>query len=282
MTEGTFTDFSIKLSNLTKQSKVRIASAATTRCRFYLDEVRITPTKSSAATITLAGENQDDNNTPTLTAHLGETVDVVLHRTLVADGGWYTLCLPFDITASDVANTLKGAHIETLTSVVSPGTSTTLQFSEATAVSAGTPFILQPTADLNDVVFSEKRIDTDEPLTVMLSNDDGEYLFIGCFDPISLNDDGTERFLSSDGQRLTKPKGTSMLKALRAYFVVPSVGSEVNISTSQSTQIALPTAQKDADDERIYDLSGRQLRTIDGASVRGVYIRNGRKIAHHQ
>lgn len=53
-----------------------------------------------------AGDIPDD-----LTPYAAATVErLTLHRTLVSDGGWHTLCLPFALTAADISGCRKVAH----------------------------------------------------------------------------------------------------------------------------------------------------------------------------
>ena len=109
-----------------------------------------------------------------------------------------------------------------------------------------------------------------------LTNANGTFSFCGIFSATSLKSDGSERFLSSDGRTLTKPKGDSQLKALRAYFALPAE-SEVTISTSENTAIALPSGAS-ADDDLFFDIHGHRLTDVP---QRGIYIHNGKKIANH-
>ena len=65
-----------------------------------------------------SSESETDDNATQLSranGHLAESI--TLHRTFCADGGWYTLCLPFALTPSDIATTLQGAVVERLSSV---------------------------------------------------------------------------------------------------------------------------------------------------------------------
>ena len=153
---------------------------------------------------------------------------------------------------------------------------TEITFAKAESVEAGTPFIICPITDIADVVFTEKTIATESPRCVSLTNANGTFSFRGIFSSTSLKSDGSERFLSSDGRNLTKPKGDSQLKALRAYFELPAE-SEVTISTSENTAIVLPVSTS-ADDNLLFDLQGHRLADVP---QRGIYIHNGKKISNH-
>lgn len=50
--------------------------------------------------------------TPVITKAKGATVQrVTLNRHFVADGGWHTLCLPFNLTAQDIKEVMRGAEV---------------------------------------------------------------------------------------------------------------------------------------------------------------------------
>ncbi|MBQ5972060.1 MAG: hypothetical protein IJL45_06620 [Prevotella sp.] len=275
MVEETFTDFTIELYGLSTSAKVRIASPAK-QGRFFLDEVKVVPKNPALPSVTLDGDITDDNNTTVISENVGKTLNVKVARTLKADGGWYTLCLPFDVVADDITTVLGGAKVETMSSLRINESGTEITFAKAESVEAGTPFIICPITDIADVVFTEKTIATESPRCVSLTNANGTFSFRGIFSATSLKSDGSERFLSSDGRNLTKPKGDSQLKALRAYFELPAE-SEVTISTSENTAIVLPVSTS-ADDNLLFDLQGRRLADVP---QRGIYIHNGKKIANH-
>ena len=119
------------------------------------------------------------------------------------------------------------------------------------------------------MTFKAKTITAENPLTVTLSSALGSFSFRGIYAATTLSTDGTDRFLSSDGRTLTKPKGSSQLKALRAYFEVPAE-SEVEITTGINGELRMMNEESFP----IFDLHGRRLT---GVPPRGIYIVGGKK-----
>lgn len=69
--------------------------------------------KASSATttdITLDGLSAEAKNVDALNGYEGKTVEkITINRSFAADGGWYTLCLPFALTADDIKTRFKDA-----------------------------------------------------------------------------------------------------------------------------------------------------------------------------
>ena len=99
--------------------------------------------------------NEDENST-SVTSHVGETRDVILMgHTLYHDGYWTTLCLPFGV--DNLANTpLEGFKVKQLDTSTENGGQKTgfdkgtlyLNFKDATSITAGLPYIAGFTPDL--------------------------------------------------------------------------------------------------------------------------------------
>lgn len=115
-----------------------------------------------------SSESEVDDNATQLSranGHLAESI--TLHRTFCADGGWYTLCLPFALTPSDIATTLQGAVVERLSSAGrAEDGAPLLSFKRTNAVAAGQPFIMKPSATVTDPVFSSRDIVASKPTPV--------------------------------------------------------------------------------------------------------------------
>ena len=104
----------------------------------YLDDIRLT------ATLMLADGN--DNTTAVNNAN-GETVSVTFQdRTLYTDGDWNTLTLPFAMTSAQIATSpLAGSILMELDGSSSNLTDDilTLNFTNATSIEAGKPYIVK-------------------------------------------------------------------------------------------------------------------------------------------
>lgn len=118
--------------------------------------------------------NNADNSATLEQAH-GKTVSVRLtDRTIVANGLWNTLCLPFDATLAD--SPLKGFEARTLSSSSVEGSALTLNFSDAvTELTAGTPYIVRYPNTTDNVKFvvtdGSDGFDEDEDYPCLIDGD---------------------------------------------------------------------------------------------------------------
>ena len=213
--------------------------------------------------------DQSRNNNTYIIANAGQTLDVPLIRTL-APNTWCPLCLPFNITQSQM-ETATGTTCElcTLTDIVDG----VFVFDKTTSVSAGTPFLVKVNEQVENPVFTGVTVINTPAVTV--TGTASGYSFVGTYSPVSLNNDGTHLFLDKEGN-LCQPdseEGHNCLNGLRAYFVVPE-SSEARVfisdTTSEVSRInTTPVVHNDT-----YDLNGRR---IDAAYSKGLRIQNGRK-----
>ena len=238
-----------------------------------------------------SSESETDDNATQLSranGHLAESI--TLHRTFCADGGWYTLCLPFALTPSDIATTLQGAVVERLSSVGrAEDGALLLSFKRTNAVAAGQPFIMKPSATLTDPVFSSRDIVASEPTPVTktfaasATHGQTDIQMCGTYVPTPLL--GTAyRFLNSSGTRLSVPNGEGELKPFRAFFVfsddTDAAAAVVNhIDNSTPSVISTPFAGG-ANKEKatsVYDLLGRKVSNTQPSHSPRIVIMNGRK-----
>lgn len=248
-----------------------------------------------------SSESETDDNATQLSranGHLAESI--TLHRTFSADGGWYTLCLPFALTSSDIATTLQGAVVERLSSAGrAEDGAPLLSFKRTDAVAAGQPFIMKPSATLTDPVFSSRDIVASKPTpvtkTIAASATHGQtdIQMCGTYVPTPLL--GTAyRFLNSSGTRLSVPNGEGELKPFRAFFVfsddADTASAVVNhIDDSTPSAISTPFAgDKTIGSETtgasnkekatsVYDLLGRKVNKTQPSHSPRIVIMNGRK-----
>lgn len=253
-----------------------------------------------------SSESEGDDNAAQLSranGHLAESI--TLHRTFCADGGWYTLCLPFALTPSDIATTLQGAVVERLSSAGrAEDGAPLLSFKRTNAVAAGQPFIMKPSATVTDPVFSSRSIVASKPTpvtkTIAASATHGQtdIQMCGTYVPTTLL--GTAyRFLNSSGTRLSVPNGEGELKPFRAFFVfsndADAAAAVVNhIDDSTPSAISTPFAggatregkttgsetAGGANKEKatfFYDLLGRKVNKAQPSHSPRIIIMNGRK-----
>lgn len=210
---------------------------------------------------------------------ISKSTDMIvnLDRPFVADT-WNTVCLPFVPTA-DQANTLFGSGYKLAKFTGVSGT--TMQFTTTTIGSfeAGKPYLVLPKTGCatGKTVLFDVDITAKNPTPVTWGN----YTFTGTFTTKTFTsaDNTTSRFVANEN-KLKTPKENSTMKALRAYFTVPSTsparsftidGFEDDTTTSISEETMV---KGETSPNKIYNLAGQRV----AQPTKGLYIVNGKKI----
>lgn len=222
--------------------------------------------------------------TPVITKAKGATVQrVTLNRHFVADGGWHTLCLPFNLTTQDIKEVMGGAEVAEFYAVTKEADGAlTLGFRPVTHTLAGHPYLVRMAREVEQCVFENKLIASAQPVPVTLTTADGsEYIFQGIYAPTRLQ--GTDyRFLRSDGASFAVPNGEGKVDATRAYFVFSQpIESAQCVFLPATSGIEAPDAlgatslRQGARSNIAYDLMGRRLFTTK--QQKGIVVVNGKK-----
>ncbi len=148
-------------------------------------------------------------------------INVTLNgRTLHKDGAWNTLCLPFNLSAQQVASQLAPTKLMTLGSTSFSGGTLTLQFAAAIDIKAGKPYIIRWDGgdDLVNPTFRDVTVNASAaPVETQYAD------FIGTFSPVTLEaGDGAALLLGSDGTP-AHPAADTTLDAFRAYIRLKNV-----------------------------------------------------------
>lgn len=154
--------------------------------------------------------------------------NVTIDRTFRADGGCYTLCLPFGLTESDIRTAFPGMQFKQLQNVEEVDDDNVVyHFLTVKSTVAGEPYLVQflngVTKDVVKPVVKNKFILAAEPATLTGNIASGSFKFVGTYDPVLLPADGHYRFVGADGKQLVTPNAEGNLKGLRAYFFMPSL-----------------------------------------------------------
>jgi hypothetical protein len=252
-------DYSVVLTNMSSSTVLTFGG-----WDINLDDVMLTPIPSDL--------DQNSDNSAYIKGNAGQVRDVQLQRILTPNV-WCPLCLPFDVTPESMATALvTSCELNTLASV-SDGIFTFNTVSDAT-ISAGTPFLVKTTAQVENPTFSGVTIKNVE------AQEDGNetYKFVGTYSPVYLETNGSELFLGTDGD-LYKPgtgEGYNRLGGLRAYFRVPT-GAKARVMFNDVDGIeTLSMPQIEVGDKKTYDLQGRPV--VKGQTQRKhLIIEKGRK-----
>ena len=253
--------------------------------------------------IVLVDDANNSDESGVISTYNNKTEDVVLlGRTLYRDGGWNTICLPFNVSAEQMAATthpLYGATIKQLdtTTLADFGVDGNhksgiedgclyLNFAEATSIVAGVPYIIKwgtasvhPGTNITNPVFTNVTI-----INADVSTDFGFTggSFKGTYNAITFTA-GDQYLLMGGANTLYYPGTGAGVGACRAYFYVPGTNSSIkmfnlNFSDYSTTTKITNTnlTNQTYEDGEWWTLSGMKLS--GKPSQKGVYLFNGKKV----
>lgn len=225
---------------------------------------------------------EQTNNTTAITNNKGiKDNSIQISRTLSKDY-WNTFCLPFDVNKASVNLLLNNPELKEFTKEVD---GTTMKFRNADSIKAGIPYIIKPSKDVVNPTFRNVIVTAIEPKTI--TDESGNYSFIGTYSPTELKTDGTELFLG-DKDYLYKPfANDKTINGMRAFFRIKNNTSQArqsqySISIDGTTFISLSNINTTplSTQEKIYTLDGRQVHSTYNLKA-GIYIKNGKKLYVH-
>lgn len=220
---------------------------------------------------------------------------IKIDRSFIADGGWYTICLPFSLTEDDIKKQFKDAVFQCFNGVEQQDKTINLKFIKVTTTEAGKPYLIKPIKDITaaDLTFINKQIEQTTPVDVsyMLESDANKtFTFKGVFSPFTADSeelaDKNIKFLSGEkGLDLVSPNGSGTMKCYRAYFVFPGkkgiVETEAKITNHDEATAVQHVKRQEAETEHVvFSISGQKMGKVKNASQlpKGVYIINKKRI----
>ena len=229
-------------------------------------------------------------NTDIITANQGKPANVVLkNRVFYKDGNWNTLCLPFNLTEEQIAESpLAGATICGLYYANVEGTHVDIQFTPATEITSDWVYIFkweEQGENIVDPVFNGVTIDYSNPEGPILYTSDYSFFVLGNYSTVVANpaeDDVYAYYLGADN-KLRYSTETVNLHTFRIYFnffkndVDPStIEFNLNFDGEETTGIVeVDGARKANAHEGTYNLQGMKM---NDTKQKGIYIQNGRKV----
>ena len=148
-------------------------------------------------------------------------------RTLYKDGAWNTLCLPFALSAQQVSSQLAPTKLMTLGSTSFSDGTLTLNFTDATEIEAGRPYIIRwaSGANIENPVFNGVTVSN------ATANVETQYVdFVGNTSPTDIYESGTDKhnlFLGSANTLYYPTAEGYKVNSCRAYFRLKQ-GKDVN------------------------------------------------------
>ena len=210
-----------------------------------------------------------------------------MERAFVADGGWYTICLPFSLNANEISNLFHDAKFQEFSGISTNGTTNgiELNFKSVTATEAGKPYLMNPVQDISteDMTFNKKVIEVTAPVAVTHKSEDGkEFTFTGIFNPTAIIGPQYRILSGANGTELRIP-GSGTMAGFRAYFVMPTDLTSEQTSTTKvcmgpSEATAISQIRTDTGTHgKVYNMYGQFVSKDPTRLAPGLYIIDGKK-----
>lgn len=217
-----------------------------------------------------------------------QTGDVTFTRTINKAGGWYTLCLPFDISETQLKEAFgDDVDLEEFESA-DENDAVTFNFHKVSTLRAGRPYLIRTGQDFTSHTFTGVTISGSDVEPVDMGNG---YTFQGTAhynaeDIADAKYGGRSRFLNAQAELVRPsaggkvlptrcfflyPEGTTPASAKQVEFSFDNVATAISSVTIDGRTIARP-------DNRVFTLTGQYVGTDLSVLPRGIYIVNGKKV----
>ena len=216
-----------------------------------------------------------DNEEP-LSEYDGMTVDVELEEYTCQPEKWYSLCVPFDISAEQLKEAFgDDVDIQEMTGCAWNASEQILDmnFNKVTEVLAGRPYLLRVAGAVDAPQFDGVTINSDDPLTLNFGN----CTMTGVLNatPLPLGD---KSYLFIINNKFYYPATTNPLPAMRCYFHLLGDAAQANsiaLNMEDDADGIVSVISDSAADSRVY-------YSVQGVSTtrptHGIYINNGKKV----
>lgn len=213
-----------------------------------------------------------------------KNVNVTLKRTLVGDGDWNTLCVPFTLTEAQTKAAF-GADVELreLESVAG----NTLTFKKVNSVTANVPCLIKLSEAYAKDTYTFTGVNTVAAKVDDFGSDkvNAAISFIGIYSSKDVTEWATEgkdyvAYLGANNTFFKAKAGTKM-KAFRAFFVIPentpasAVKAVIDGNATGIEDLVIDGVKANG---RVYNLNGQYVGNSLNGLQSGIYIQNGKKI----
>ncbi len=249
----------------------------------------------------------DTGSTPTsnrIQDH-NQIIDVYVHRTIIGDGAWGTLCLPFDMSDAQVRKSLGDNVIYSEFEGVDLDRKHINFRSTSNGMKAGKPYLIRNNGKTIDNFFADDVTFTRLSVEAARSNrkstvESNGYYLVGLLEPTKVNKDeptfnpnGRSVYIanpsqSDSEQQLKRLSADGTIKAFRAYLVFPeetstgakpAINMAINLDDMLNSLTSVSHVHVDGKpvSNRIYNLRGQYVGNDASSLPHGIYIRNGKK-----
>lgn len=218
------------------------------------------------------------------TVEAAENVNVTLKRTLVGDGDWNTLCVPFSLTEAQTKAAFgNDVELRELESVAG----NTLTFKKVNSVTADVPCLIKLSEAYAKDTYTFTGVNTVAAKVDDFGSDkvNAAISFIGIYSSKDVTEWATEgkdyvAYLGANNTFFKAKAGTKM-KAFRAFFVIPentpasAVKAVIDGNATGIEDLVIDGVKANG---RVYNLNGQYVGNSLNGLQSGIYIQNGKKI----
>ena len=211
--------------------------------------------------------DEKNDNAQKITSANNVITDVSLTRTLKANS-WNTFCVPFDFEVGKSA--LAGATVKEYDKI----DGTTMYMKDATYIVHGRPYLVKPTTAIENPTFSAVAIYEEDAKSV----GDNTYTLQGTYSPKTISEDNIYGVI--DNGNIVKGKKDTIIKGLRAYFIINGndSGAKINFGDGETTGIENIVTPAVISNQKVCNLNGQYVGNDLKAMPKGIYIVNGKKV----
>lgn len=212
----------------------------------------------------------DFDNLQTLKTFGKRVVKVDVSRT-VKTGQWNTICLPFDMDASAIANCFgSGAKVAEFDSDADGS----INFKSVQEMLCGVPYIVQPSKNVEGIVLDDVLLTNLETGNTSLGND---FNFIGTI--CATTPEGNIYYIA-DGNKLKTLAAGNPVKAFHAYLegLNDEASAKTIVIDGDTNGIETPSFANAQAGIKVYNLNGQYVGASSVGLQKGIYIINGRKV----
>ena len=225
-----------------------------------------------------ATETLDDNKT-----NYGMRDDFFLDRTLTANV-WNTFASPFAIAAGDMTKYFGAdAKVRQLNTTSVNGTVLTLNFTDATSIVAGKPYLVKPAATVDFSADGKEFAGVDLTAASATPTATTYVDFVPTLGKTEVTGVPEDILMLNASGNLVHPSEAGYMKGFRGYFLMHEAASSarafrIDFGDGEATGI-IPIRTEGStafSDNMTYDLQGRRIN--GQPTQKGVYIQNGKKV----
>ena len=225
----------------------------------------------------------DENAMEYAVAEDTEVQQVTVARKLKADGRWNTFCVPFDMTAGQLAAN-HITDVERLAGAETSGTSVTLNFEEAAMVEAGVPYLVRVSEAVEVISVDGVTVEAASPETHAISVDG--VTMTGNYAATTVPQGAY--FISDNAFYLADVADAVSLKGFRAYITLGGVAQANRLLVNVDGEVTAVDDALQAEEADplvdVYSMDGLRLKrgvrksaALEGLP-RGIYVVGGEKV----